>query len=200
MLKRTKGRLLLTLLVITGFAGTLNTTSLSKKERKLIVTQLKDKADVLKSVKGLSGKQLDFKQSPDKLSIKEHIYHLALAEAGFWDMLEASMKQPATPEKRLEITKSDEDLIQAIDADCTIRFSAKANWKSVNEAMAVFKSLRTQHLKYVKTTTEDLRNHFIQLPDGLMDCYQFILFISQHNEGHLQKIEELMTDPYLPHN
>jgi hypothetical protein len=32
MLKRTKGRLLLTLLVVTGFAGTLNDTTLTKQE------------------------------------------------------------------------------------------------------------------------------------------------------------------------
>ena len=53
MLKRTKGLFLLTLLVITGLAGTLKDTSLSKKERKAALSLMKDtKADVLKSVKG----------------------------------------------------------------------------------------------------------------------------------------------------
>lgn len=203
MLKRTKGRLLLTLLVITGFAGTLNTTSLTKKERKLVVSQLKDsKADVLKSIRGLSAKQLNFKHSSAQWSIKEHIYHLALAEAGFWNMLESAMKKPATPEKRPEIKVADERLVETIATDkgCATQFQPdKAEWKSVSEALGAFKSFRSQHLKYIKTTTEDLRNHFVQLPSGPIDCYQFILFISQHNEGHLQKIAELMTHSDFPH-
>lgn len=202
MLKRTKGRLLLTLLVITGFAGTLNTTSLTKQERKIVVNHLKDnKADVLKSIRGLSNKQLNFRPSPGQWSIREHIYHLSLAEAGFWDMLETSMKKPAEPERRAEINVADENITEAVvnDKGCDARFDpARAKWKSVNEALSVFKSARSQHLKYVKTTTEDLRNHFIQLPSGLIDCYQFILFISQHNERHLQEIEEIMIDPGFP--
>jgi hypothetical protein len=204
MLKRTKGRLLLTLLVITGFAGTLNTTSLTKKERKIVVAQLKDsKADVLKSIRGLSDKQLNFKPSAGQWSIREHIYHLALAESGFWDMLEASMKKPATPEKRPGIRIADETLVEAMVTDhgCAAQFEpAKAKWKSVNQAVTVFKSSRSEHLKYVKTTTEDLRNHFIHLPSGVIDCYQFILFVSRHNEGHFQKIGEIMANPHFPAN
>ena len=67
MLKRTMGRSLLTLLVITGLAGTINDNSLSKTERKTAIGLMKDtKADVLKSVKGLSEAQLNFKAAPDK--------------------------------------------------------------------------------------------------------------------------------------
>jgi hypothetical protein len=66
MLKRTKGRLLLTLLVITGLAGTLKDASISKKERKSAVSLMKDtKSDVINSVKGLSDAKLNFKAAPD---------------------------------------------------------------------------------------------------------------------------------------
>jgi hypothetical protein len=59
MLKRTMGRSLLTLLVITGLAGTINDLSLSKTERKTAISLMKDtKAEVMKSVKGLSEAQL----------------------------------------------------------------------------------------------------------------------------------------------
>ena len=101
MLKRTKGRLLLTLLVITGFAGTLNDTTLTKQERKFAVSQLKDtKTDLLKCIRGLSEKQLNFKPSAGRWSIKDCFNHLTLVEADFWKMLETYMNEPATPEKR----------------------------------------------------------------------------------------------------
>jgi hypothetical protein len=64
-MRRSKyGYLLLALLVITGLAGTITSTSITSKERKLIVSNLKDtKNDVLKSIKGLSKSQLNFKPS-----------------------------------------------------------------------------------------------------------------------------------------
>src|SRR5580765_9004749 len=104
MLKRTKGRLLLTLLVITGLAGTLKDTSLSHKERKSAMTLMKDsKTSALKSIKGLSNTQLNFKPASDRWSIKECMYHIAISEKNLWDMLETSLKGPANPEKRAEI-------------------------------------------------------------------------------------------------
>ena len=205
MLKRTKGRLLLTLLVITGFAGTLNDTTLTKQERKFAVGQLKDtKTDLLKSIRGLSEKQLNFKPSADQWSIKECFYHLTLAEAGFWRMLETSMSKPATPEQRSEIKISDDDLLKVI-ADPTFKAAkpfqpGKDEWKSMDEAVTAFKSSRSQHLKYAKTTTEDLRNHLIQLPLGPADCYQFIIFISGHCNRHTQQINEIIADPGFPKN
>jgi len=203
MLKRTKGRLLLTLLVITGFAGTLNDTTLTTQERKFAVGQLKDtKTDLLKSIRGLSEKQLNFKPSGSRWNIKECFYHLALAEAGFWRMLETSMNEPATPEKRSEIKISDEDLLKGI-TDPTAKdpepfHPAKAGWKSMDEAVTAFKSSRSQHLKYAKTTTEDLRNHLIQLPFGWVDCYQFIIFISGHSGRHTRQINEIIAEPGFP--
>ena len=207
MLKRTKGRLLLTLLVVTGFAGTINDTSISKQERKFAINQLKDtKIDLLKSIRGLSEEQLSFKQSPDQWSIKERFYHLVQAESGFWDMLEASMKKPATPEKRSELKISDNYLLKLTtdtpdQAGIRQLFPpARASWKSMGEAITAFKSARAQHLKYVKITTEDLRNHFIQLSFGPVDCYQFIIFLSGYSNLHIQQINETMADPAFPKN
>jgi hypothetical protein len=205
MLKRTKGRLLLTLLVITGFAGTLNNTTLTKQERKFAIGQLKDtKTDLLKSIRGLSEKQLNFKPSADRWSIKDCFYHLTLAEAGFWKMLETSMKEPATPEVRSVVKIPDEDLLKGIPDPTTKEPEpfqlAKPEWKSMDEAIPAFKSSRSQHLKYAKTTTEDLRNHLIQLPLGWVDCYQFIIFISGHCNRHTQQINEIIADPGFPKN
>ncbi|HKZ66668.1 MAG TPA: DinB family protein [Chitinophagaceae bacterium] len=205
MLKRIKGRLLLILLVVTGFAGTLNDSTLTKEERKLAINQLKDtKTDLLKSIRGLSETQLNFKQSPDRWSIKECFNHLTLAEAGFWEMLETSMKEHAAPEKRSQVKISDEDLLKRI-TDRSVKAKApeffqpsKAEWKSMNEAVTAFKSSRSKHLKYAKTTTEDLRNHFVQLPFGWIDCYQFIIFISGHNNRHTQQINEIIANTGFP--
>ena len=117
MLKRTKGCLLLALLVITGLAGTMNDNFLSYKERKSAINLMKESKDeVLKSVKGLSEVQLNFKSAPGELSIKECAYHIAFSEKKLWGMIQVAMKAPSNPEKRSAIKMTDEQLIKMMDA------------------------------------------------------------------------------------
>ncbi|MBK5273075.1 MAG: DinB family protein [Bacteroidia bacterium] len=205
MLKRTKGRMLLTLLVITGLAGTLKDNTISQKDRKFSVNLMKDtRTEVLKSVKGLSDAQLNFKAGPDHRSVKECIYHIAISEKNLWDMLERSMKNPATPEKRSEIKMTDEQLINMMedrgDKIKTVDSFESENtpYKSLADALTAFKSSRADHIKYIKSTTEDLRNHIVQMPFGSIDCYQLSLMIVSHSNKHLQQINEIKADTGFP--
>src|SRR5436190_15268152 len=165
MLKRTKGRILLTMLVITGLAGTINNSTLSNQERKFVISQLKDtRTDLLSSIKGLSEKQFNFRLPAKKRSIKECLLHITHTEKGLWDKLEAAMKKPAAPERRLELKITDEDMMKAI-SDQNIESMEpefllqpeKVKYQSTEQALSLFKLSRTQYLKYVKTTTADLR-------------------------------------------
>ena len=205
-MRRSKyGYLLLALLVITGLAGTITSTSISSKERKFAATHLKDtKLDVLRSVKGLSKAQLDFKTSSDKWSIRECVYHIAISEKTLWQLLQTTMKQPANPEKRAEITLTDEQIISMTE-DRSRKFNSAQSleskntpYKTIDQALESFKSIRTEHIKYMKTTTEDLRKHIVQLPVGWVDCYQICLFMSAHSNRHMQQIEELKADRNFP--
>src|SRR5258708_8663733 len=146
MLKRTKGRLLLTLLVITGLAGTLKETSISQKERKSALGLMKDtKNDVFKVVKGLSKAQVNFKPSQDQLSIKECTYHIANSEKKLWEILENNMKASTNGDKRSEISMTDEELIQtAEDRSDKIKMaeplqSKNIHYKTPNEPLNNFK-------------------------------------------------------------
>jgi hypothetical protein len=205
MLKRTKGRFLLTLLVITGMAGTLKDSTLTQPERKFALTELKDtKNEVLKSVKGLSDAQLNYKASPDRWSITECIYHITLSEKALWDQFTGAMKDSPKPDERKEIKVSDEELIRMVkDRSKKVQTFDQlkpetATWKELPEALGAFKAARTDHIKYAKSTTEDLRNHIIQLPFGKVDAYQFILFVAAHSDRHLQQINEIKAYPGFP--
>jgi hypothetical protein len=205
MLKRTKGRILLTLLVITGLAGTLNDSALTAKERKFAVNHFKDsKNELLKNVKGLSEEQLNFKATPTSWSIVECFYHITLTEKGLWGMFESNMKGAATPEKRSLVKNKDEEIPRLVN-DRTNKVQApepfrpdKATWKDLDDAMTEFKKNRNEHIKYVKTTTEDLRNHVFELPGAVMDGYQMLLFIAAHSERHTQQIKEIKANPGFP--
>ena len=204
MLKRTKGRLLLTLLVITGLAGTLKDTSLSHKERKSAMNLMKStKVDVLKSIKGLSERQLSFKNSAN-WSIKDCIYHIASSEKNLWAIVETSLKKQSNAEKRSEIKISDDELIKMVE-DKNFNVSAvevftpkNISYKSLTTAINSFRSKRTDHINYIKLTTEDLRNHVIQMPFGWIDCYQVCLMAASLSNRYSQQIEEIKAYPNFP--
>lgn len=205
MLKRTTGRLLITLLVITGLAGTINNYSLNKDERKYAVGLMKETyKDALKAVKGLSEDQLNFKAAPEKWSVKECFYHIAATENGLWSMLEGAMKAPVNPEKRAEIKVTDEQFVNMVK-DRTQKVQAaepfqpkNIRYKSLDEAIADFKTSRANHIKYMKTSTEDLRNHVVQMPFGWIDCYQLYLMIGAHSNRHTQQMNEVKASSGFP--
>ena len=205
MLKRRIGVYLLTSLVITGLAGTLNDNPLTKAERKFATSLMKDTyKDAVDATKGLSDAQLDYKTGADRWSVKECIYHIAGAEKMLWSLFEEAMNKPANPEKRTEIKITDEQIVNMVE-DRTHKATApesiqpkNTGYHSLKEALADFKITRMAHIKYMKNTTEDLRNHVVQLPVGWADCYQLYLFIAAHSNRHTQQMNEVLNSVGFP--
>lgn len=205
MQKRKYGYILLTLLVTSGLAGTPSGNTLSKKERKYAVEQMKDsRAELLKSVKDLTEAQLNFRPGQDQWTIKECLYHIAISERKLWNLIETTMKSPANPEKRSEIKLTDEELVKMMQDRS---FKVKTNeqfepkntpYKNLDEALTDFKINRVSHIKYVKSTTEDLRNHVAQMSFGWLDCYQICLMFSAHSNRHIQQINEVKNSTDFP--
>jgi hypothetical protein len=205
MLKRTKGRLLITLLVVTGLAGTLNNNSVSQQERKYAVSLLKEsKTYLLNEVTGLSPKQLDYKSSSSQVTVKNCLIQMAMVEKKLWETISNAMEQPANPEKRADIKLTDKKLVQLAEEGAIGTLSAntfkQANIpiKTVEEATTSFKTMRNDHIKYMKSSTEDLRNHVVLTPAGWLDCYQFILLISASTNHCARLIEDIKAAPGFP--
>lgn len=194
MLRRTKGRLLITLLVITGFAGTLNTSSISTNERKLSVSLMKEgKTELVQTVKGLTSRQFQIKVSPSQKSVKEIIFHITAFENDSWNILVSAMKSPSNHWKRRQIRLTD---MQVMNFPCTEIIHPKTTpYTTAKEAIEVFKITRMEHIKYLKETTEDLRNHVIQMPFGWIDAYQLSLLIGAHSLQHSREIGKIKAPP-----
>lgn len=203
MHKRNTGYILLALLVVTGFGSQIHNVTISQKERTFLHTDLKlTKKQFLESVKGLSDAQLAFKPSADAWSVSDCIAHLAISEDEIWQMANEALKQPANPEKRNLIKMSDEELMR-MAKDRSKKGKApevlqpgNAKWKNAKEALDVFKERRGNLLKYVKTTTHDMRNHVVE--EMAMDSYQVLLLISAHTNRHTQQIREVRSHPNFP--
>jgi hypothetical protein len=205
MLKRTKGYLLLTLLVLTGLGGRIHSDSLSGKERRFLTSHLKEtKTGLIKAVEGLTDAQLNFKPSAEQWSIKECVQHIALSEANLWTWAESTLKETPNPEKRNDIKVKDEEVVAKVSSrENRVKTTetlepASSKWSSANEALEAFKESRGALLKYVKTTTEDVRSHVTQSHMGSIDVYQVMLLISAHTARHIKQIEEIKTAQHFP--
>ena len=205
MLKRYLGLSLLAFLVITGLAGTVHNTAISKPERKTALGLLKEsRNEVINSVKDLSLRQLNFKSIKDQNSVKQIIFQIAATEKNLWQTFKSAMDGQDTPDRRKEIKLSDTQLIHLIEneeADFKMGTTQKEDfnsYKSIQEALQSFQSLRAAHIKYMKSSTEDLRNHVVEMPFGYIDCYQLCLLMGAYSNYLVEKIERLKTDPRFP--
>jgi hypothetical protein len=203
--RKTYHYLLLLFIVFSGLAGTPTDDALSKKERKFAADHMKStRSELQEAIKGLSVAQLDYKPAAGTWSVKECVYHIAISEKNLWSMLEKSMKEPAAPEKKKDVKVTDEQVIKMIK-DRTSKVKTfpsfepqNTGYKTLEEAMNDFRTTRAAHIKYIKATSEDMRNHFVQMPFGLLDCYQLSLMISSHTNRHTQQLNEVKADAGFP--
>lgn len=194
---------LLSLLFLLGFTAT--NDPLSKKDKKFAINHFKQTQKHLQdAVKDLSETQLNWKPADSVWSVAECIEHIALSEQNLFDFGSASLKEPAAPEKRKQLKFiKDDDVIKLItDRSFRVKtregFIPSNQFGSAKESLNVFMERRNNLIDYVKKTKDDLRNHFVTLPFGLFDTYQFLIFLSAHTERHILQIEEVMANSQFP--
>ncbi len=200
MVKRTKGYILLLLLVITGLANRAPKQTLSGKERKNLVTQLKEsKAEFINAVKYLSPEQLKFKPA-NKPSIKQIIQLQALAENNCWQIADTAVERPneflkniPAKEERIFENLSNEEL------ELLNPYAYKLVQKiSAEKGGNIFYSNRAKMIKYVKTTTDDARHHFAQTPLGAVSIYQIINAAAANTFYFTLQINAVKAQPGFP--
>lgn len=192
--------LLLVLFVMSSISA-----QMTKEERKFAVKYLNStKSDLIKTIKGLSSEQLNFKPNAESWSIDECIRHITISEQNIWTgFVDTPLATDPDPSKRSQVTMSDEQLMGVIESRAQkvktfAPFEPQNKIENLNVVLKEFKSLRDSHIKFAKKTDEDLRNRYGQLPFGTIDTYQAILFMSGHTKRHTDQIREVMANASFP--
>jgi hypothetical protein len=178
---------------------------ISAADRETLVQHLTKMRDqVIAESSKLSDAQWNFKAGPDRWSVGEVVEHLALAESFLYGAHQKAMAGPeATPEQRAA-TKGKEDIILKAIPDRTKKVQApeplqpKTSLGGREQALAAFRDRRGITLDYATKTTDDLRSRVIDSPIGPVDAYQWLLFISAHNERHLAQLREVKAHAQFP--
>jgi hypothetical protein len=195
MFKRNKGYFLLTMLVLTGFAGRMHTNILTTKERRTLVTELKSsRNDFFKAVDGLSPKQLNFRTGKKDLSIKEYICKLVSTENNLWIAAKTSLRQDTSSLKK---TISDDEMLPSVIQQKSFRCK-ELKFKTTREALKFYKNEKAEMLKYVHTSTQNVRAHVTTTCLGNFDAYQLILLNTIFAKYYTQQIEAIKAHPNFP--
>jgi len=181
-------------------------TTLTPQEREAALKQFEATRDnFLKSIAGLSQKQWTFKPAPDRWSVAEVAEHIAVSESAIFGLVQKQiMTSPVAPEKRDQVKGKDEMILQKVPdrshkAQAPEFLRPTGRWTTEADLAKAFEDSRAATMEYVRTTNDDLRDHFFDHPVfGTMDGYQWLLLISAHSARHTAQIEEVKADPNFP--
>jgi uncharacterized damage-inducible protein DinB len=200
--------LLFILMTLSGWAQTSTPATLTPAEREAALKSLQATHDgFLRSIAGLSQKQWTFKPAPDRWSVAEVAEHITVSESSILGLIQQKlMSSPAAPEKREQVKGKDEMILQKMTdrshkAQAPEALRPTSRWATEAELTKAFEETRKATMDYVRTTNDDLRDHFFDHPAfGTLDGYQWLLLLSTHSERHTAQIVEVKADPNFPKN
>ncbi len=201
------GFTVLCLTMVSAFAQSAPAT-LTAQEREAALKQFEATRDnFLRSISGLSQKQWTFKPAPDRWSVAEVAEHITVSESAIFSLVQKQvMTSPAAPEKRDQVKGKDEMILQRVPdrshkAQAPEFLRPTGRWATEADLAKAFEDSRAATMEYIRTTDDDLRDHFFDHPVfGTMDGYQWLLLISAHSARHTAQIEEVKADPNFPKN
>ena len=109
------------------------------------------------------------------------------------------------PSLRSEVKMSDEEVIALIEnrsdkVKTRPELEPTNRFESLEGSLKAFTSKRDENIKYIQTTSDDLRNRYFDFPFGKVDSYQVVLFMSGHSVRHLKQIKEIMAQEFYPNS
>ena len=181
-------------------------TTLTPEERETALKLFQTTHDnFLKSISGLSQKQWTFKPAPDRWSVAEVAEHITVAETTIMGLIQNRLMQsPAAPEKREQVKGKDQLILERVPdrshkAQAPEILRPTGRWATEADLAKAFEDARKANMEYVRTTNDDLRDHFFDHPVfGALDGYQWLLLVATHSARHTAQIEEVKADPNFP--
>jgi len=175
----------------------------SEKDREFALKYLNDtREDYIKQLTGISDAQLNFRAAEGRWTIAEIAEHITVVETALFGIVTAPTAAkaykcddvPRIPDTALILAITNRG--QKFTAPEVVRPNGR--WKTKEDLIASFEKARAATIDYIKNNKADLRATFVQIPMGMVDSLQGILFISGHGERHLAQLKEVKADSAYP--
>lgn len=174
-------------------------------ERELAVELLAHSRErLVLAIDGLSDEQKNFRAAEDRWSIAECIEHITVAENSILRSIQKVLQSMPEPDRKAEVRGKDQVILDRVPArEQRVRGPEQVmpagRWRSFEELLRQFEATRERSVRFTAVTQADLRSYFFPHPFlGLLDCYQWLLFLGAHCERHVRQMEEVKADPSFP--
>jgi hypothetical protein len=176
----------------------------TEKDREFALKYLNDtKDDYVNQLTGLPDAQLNFRSAEGRWTIAEIAEHITVVEEALFGMVTNQVMKSPPPKCEEVFRFSDTGVILAA-TNRSQRFTApeqvrpNGRWKTREDLLASFEKTRARTVDFIKNNKADLRSTFAQAPMGMMDSYQWFLFLTAHSERHLAQLKEVKADTNYP--
>jgi hypothetical protein len=161
---------------------------------------LETREKLLRTAKGLSPTQLQYKPASDRWSVAECLEHITVTEGFILANINNTLQQAAGS----SIPGMGDDGIVQMVADRSTRVKGPerlmpAGQWAHDRLLGEFESTRKRTADFAAATDVPLRQYAFPHPMlGALDCYQWLLVIGAHGERHRLQAEEVMADAGFP--
>jgi hypothetical protein len=173
---------------------------LTQQERSAAIEELEDsRRRLLASIQGLAEDQWTRRPAEGQWSIAECVEHVGAAELPLERLFASGLREEPSEEERRKIREKDAWVRSYLrdrseKGESPERIRPKGRFATREEAVATFEERRAANIAWVRATTEPLRDRFGPHPfAGIIDGYQWVLFLSAHCDRHAAQIEEIRS-------
>lgn len=174
-------------------------------DKKYLIDNLtRSENELVKETENLSDEQWNFKESPDRWSIKEIVEHIGIWELIFQREISQAISAGVQPAMRKD-AKPDSVYLgfimeehQHITTDYTkpFTFSVPMGLSDGKTNIARFLKMREESINYLRVVKDDLRDYY--LPGGKSNVHQRFITTFGHTDRHLRQIKKVKSHPDYP--
>jgi len=174
--------------------------TLTPEERSAAVGELEaSRRRLLGALEGLTEAEWRSRPSPARWSIADCAEHITAAELPLSKFMAVSATAEPSEPLRREIRGKD-DFVRRFLRDRSRRDEAperirpKGRFATREDTARAFEERRAANVAYVRETSDPLRDRFAPHPfAGVIDGYQWVLFLAAHTDRHAEQIEEIRS-------
>ena len=172
--------------------------------RYLLDNLARSRDELIKETKGLTDKQWNFKESPDRWSIKEVTEHICIWEL----LLMHEVSRALAAGEQLDLNKTarpdsiglnflmEEKPHISVEYTKPFTYSLPMGLNDGKNNVAWFLKMRNESIGYLTTATENLRSYFLRKGRG--NVHQNFISIFAHNDRHLRQIRKIKAHANYP--
>lgn len=200
-----KAIIILTGLLCLGASTSFSQTKWSEADRQYLLENLKKTAaELQKETANLSAAQWNFKESPDRWSIKEVVEHIATWELLLTHEVSRALRGGEQPDLAKEAKPDsvhgafivEEKQHIATDYTKPFTYTVPMGLNDGKNNLAWFMKMRNESIDWLATAKEDMRLYFLKAGRG--NIHQVYITIFGHTERHLRQIRKIKTHANYP--